>query len=794
MAARARTTTVVVLMAFFVLGGGRTSAQAATQAAPAANTFDLTVAHIMQGPELVGSSPGSVRWTDDGRWIYFRWKQGGQPWDEPAALYRVRAAGGAPQQLSDEQADSLGVYIARGDISQDRRWRVVSYQGDLWLINRRSLEARRLTDTRESEAQPVFSRDGRTVYFVRDDNVYALGLENADIRQLTDIRKGPAPHEQEAEGQRAFLENEQKELFAHIRRELEDQARQKERREAREAKQPKPVYIGKQERVYGIMVDPDERWAFLRTGQPADDARQTIVPDYITPSGYVDPMRGRTNVGDAQSSARLALLDLSDGSAAWLDLVPAQAAADTTHAHAGQLAQISFLGWNDDGTKGLVYAMAYDFKDAWLDVVDAATGDLTVIDHEHDDAWLGGPCVMCAGWMPDGRSAWVVSERSGYAQLYRVGLDGQAPKALTSGEWEIHDVEIAPDDKQFYLTTNEGSPFEQHFYTMDLDGGHRTRITSRTGWHDVTPAPDGRRLADVYSTSNRPPELFVMDAKPGAAPRRVTTTPTKAWLAGPWIDPGIIRVQARDGAQVPARIYRPADLGARPNGAAVIFVHGAGYLQNVERGWSSYYREYMFHHLLASKGYVVLDMDYRGSAGYGRDWRTAIYRHMGGKDLTDQVDGARYLVEHEGVDPHRIGIYGGSYGGFTTLMAMFTQPGVFAAGAALRPVSDWAHYNHWYTSRILNLPQDDSVAYRQSSPIYFADGLQGALLICHGMADTNVHFQDTVMLVQRLIELGKKNWSVAPYPVENHGFVEPTSWTDEYSRILKLFERNLGGG
>jgi dipeptidyl aminopeptidase/acylaminoacyl peptidase len=143
------------------------------------------------------------------------------------------------------------------------------------------------------------------------------------------------------------------------------------------------------------------------------------------------------------------------------------------------------------------------------------------------------------------------------------------------------------------------------------------------------------------------------------------------------------------------------------------------------------------------------------------------------------------------VDPKRIGIYGGSYGGFMTLMAMFTQPDVFAAGAALRPVTDWAHYNHSYTTSILNLAQKDTEAYRRSSPIYHAQGLKGALLICHGVVDTNVHFQDTVRLVQRLIELGKENWEVALYPVEDHSFLEPTSWSDEYKRIFKLFETNL---
>jgi dipeptidyl aminopeptidase/acylaminoacyl peptidase len=223
----------------------------------------------------------------------------------------------------------------------------------------------------------------------------------------------------------------------------------------------------------------------------------------------------------------------------------------------------------------------------------------------------------------------------------------------------------------------------------------------------------------------------------------------------------------------------------------VVFVHGAGYLQNAHHYWSDYYREYMFHHLLASRGYVVLDVDYRASAGYGRAWRTAIYRHMGGKDLDDIVDGATYLVDAHGVAKDRIGVYGGSYGGFITLMALFTSPDTFAAGAALRPVTDWAHYNHPYTANILNEPQQDLEAYRRSSPIHFAEGLKGALLICHGMMDINVHFQDSVRLAQRLIELRKENWELAAYPVEEHGFVEETAWADEYKRILKLFETHL---
>ena len=223
----------------------------------------------------------------------------------------------------------------------------------------------------------------------------------------------------------------------------------------------------------------------------------------------------------------------------------------------------------------------------------------------------------------------------------------------------------------------------------------------------------------------------------------------------------------------------------------MLFRSGAGYLQNVHRGWSQYAPNYLFHHFLMERGYLVVDIDYRASSGYGRDWRTAVASHMGGKDKDDIVDAAAWLVAEHGVDAKRIGVYGGSYGGFLTLMALFTSPDTFAAGAALRPVTDWAHYNHPYTSSILGLPPKDAEAYRKSSPIYFADGLKGALLICHGMVDTNVHFQDSVRLVQRLVELKKENWELAVYPVEDHGFIEATSWADEYKRILKLFETNL---
>ncbi|HZT58906.1 MAG TPA: alpha/beta fold hydrolase, partial [Pyrinomonadaceae bacterium] len=477
--------------------------------------------------------------------------------------------------------------------------------------------------------------------------------------------------------------------------------------------------------------------------------------------------------------------------------------------------QLFLLQWSDDGTRAVLMARAADNKDRWIMSLDPATAKTKVLADIHDDAWVGGPGSFTLGWLPDNRRVFFESERDGWAHLYTVSTDGGDPVQLTSGKFEVSDVRLSADKTKFYFTSSEGSFFERHLYSMSTEGGPRTRLTTMPGFNLADVSPDETTLAVVRSYSNKPPELYLQPNRPATAStvttstasasttaagaraadaqtsevKQVTTSPVAEFNEYDWIDPPIVSFRARDGATVYGRLYKPANF--KRGGPAIIFVHGSGYLQDVTKSWSSYYREYMFHHLLMERGFTVLSIDYRGSAGYGRDWRVGIYRHMGGKDLDDHVDAARYLVAEHGVDPKRIGIYGGSYGGFMTLMAMFTTPDTFAAGAALRPVTDWAHYNNGYTSNILNDPQDDPEAYRQSSPIYFAAGLKGALLICHGMVDTNVNFQDTVRLVERLIELRKENWQVAPYPVEDHTFDRADSWADEYKRILKLFTEQL---
>ena len=752
--------------------------------------FDFSIENIMRGPEIYGRPPERVSWTPDSRWIYFYWNPPGTDWREDVKPYRVRAQAGAkPEEVAPAVMDSVGPLLQEGSESRDHRLRAVSYRGDVYMVDVRSSTARRLTNTRTTESEPRISADGRTIFFVRDDNVFSLDPASGALVQLTDIRPGPKPKTEEEKrkdesAQRRALEADQRALFEVIRDEYRSDSIDKAQQARRDSLLPTPLYLGKDEKIASLDMSPDGRAMVLTTRIPAEKALDTEVPHFITKSGYVEDRDGRGKVGDAQDGGRVAFVNLPSGQAHWLQVIP----GDTVNAPA----MVQVLGWNDGGSGALVFAVPSNFKARYLETVSGDSGSIHVADVLRDTAWVDGPCFGCGGWYDQGRRFWFVSEADGWAHIYTMAADGSDRKQLTSGQWEVDEVSLSSDGRWFYFQSSEVSPFERHFYRMSVNGGTRERITSEKGGHDVTVSPDEKLLADVYSFANRPPDLFLMPFKAGAKSSQLSTSPTGEWLSFDWLVPEIVMIPASDGVKVPARIYRPSDMGAKPNGSAVIFVHGAGYLHNVVNYWSDYPREYMFNQFLASKGYVVLDADYRGSAGYGRDWRVAIYRHMGGRDLQDEVDASRYLQKEFGIPPERVGIYGGSYGGFMTLMALFTEPSHFGAGAALRSVTDWAHYNHWYTARILNLPQDDSVAYRQSSPIYFAQGLEDPLLMAHGMVDNNVEFQDIVRLTQRLIELGKTNWTLAPYPVESHAFVRPSSWADEYRRIFQLFERELG--
>ncbi|OJJ16443.1 S9 family peptidase [marine bacterium AO1-C] len=762
----------------------------------------LTIDQIMEGSNFIGHSPSRVFWSEDGQKIYFNWNPQKQP---QGSLYYVKVRdgkpAGTPQKVNDQELKEMPGRF--GTYNKARTEKLYTKNGDIfWYKNGKS---RQITSTVARESNVSFSGDEKSIIFQRDNNLFEWVIADGMLKQLTNFREGNPRRGGKGSEQAQWLKKQQLELMEVLKKRKKDRAFGQKARKALRVKRPKTIYL-KGRRLNSLQLSPNKDFVTFILQKSPSGRRFTSVMQFITESGYTNPVNRREKVGSPESTYEFGIFNLVTNKVQMVDFKQLKGIYEAPAYYKEYKRSLKLkkarkvipheLIWSEDGKNAVMVIRALDSKDRWIVLADLQKGKLKLLNRQRDEAWIGGPgignwyfSVGNVGWLPDNKTVYFQSEKTGYAQLYTVNIKSGKVKSLTSGKFEITDVQLSKDKKSWYLRTNEVHPGEYHLYQMPLKGGNRTKLTTMTGFNDGTLSPDQSQVALLYSSTNTPPELYVMPNKAGSKATKITDSQTSDFKKYSWIAPEVISFKARDGTKVYARIYRPQNPISK--GKAAIFVHGAGYLQNAHKGWSDYDREYMFHNFLVQNGYTVLDIDYRGSKGYGRDWRTGVYRYMGGKDLTDQVDGAKFLAEKYDIDPKKIGIYGGSYGGFITLMAMFTTPDVFKAGAALRSVTDWAHYNHPYTANILNTPVKDSVAYRRSSPIYFAKGLKGALLMCHGMIDYNVQFQDIVRLSQRLIELRKENWELAVYPVERHGFVEPSSWADEYKRIFKLFEENL---
>lgn len=749
----------------------------------------LTVEKIMRDPKWMGTSPSNYRWSDNSRFLYFNWNPEGK---DKSQVYRLDVASKKYELSSDSLAklDEAPQYI----FNQDKTLAVFEREGDLYVKNKEKVK--RLTETIERENPLSFLLNDELV-FQRNENVYTLDLNNNTVRQLTNFQRGVAPKAgQKLSDQDEWLKKDQEQLFEVFKEEdrLKDKTKKKENK--------KTLYLG-DAYLGGLSVSPDGQFITYRLIYPAKGNRNTIVPDFITRSGYVEDLNMRTKVGNELTQFKSFVYKVKQDTAlevkasnipgikdlpAYLSDYP-ERLAELQKANKDRQVSWGVSSWSPNAKYAVITAKAQDNKDFWILRVNPEDASLVQLDRQHDDAWISGPGIgRDVKWLNE-HTFYFNSEASGYSHLYSYDLNSNNKKQLTEGNWEVQSVQLSKDGKNFYISANKEHPGITHFYSLPVQGGNLVQITSMKGGNEVTLSPDEKHLAISHSTMNKPWELYLQNNKPQADASKITKSTTAEFDSYAWREPDMVKFQNRYGDDVYARVY-PAK-NPHPNKPAVVFVHGAGYLQNVHYWWSQYFREYMFNNMLADNGYTVIDIDYTASSGYGRNHRTGIYRHMGGKDLTDQVDGVKYLVDHYGVNPANVGLYGGSYGGFITLMGLFTEPDVFKSGAALRSVTDWAHYNHGYTANILNTPVEDPIAFKRSSPIYFADKLKGNLLMLHGMVDVNVQFQDIVRLNQRLIELGKENWDLAVYPVEDHGFVQPSSWTDEYKRIFKLFENTL---
>ncbi len=785
---------------------------------PAVAPLDLET--VMASPDWIGQAVEQPYWSVDGRSLYYSLKRDGS---QVRDLYRVDPAGGAGVAL-----DPAAMAQADGPAVFDRAHQHAAFilHGDVFVVDLAGGHRTQVTRTPQDESAPQFSADGRALQFRDGNDWYTHDLASGVTAPAALLKFADDPQAKQPDA----LGARQLELFRTLREIKNGKQAQRDYDKTLAAvdpgRAPQPFWLGDKLVPVDTELSPDGRWLLLvTTSKGAAAGKPPELTHYVTDSGYPEQEEARVYVGRNDPAPQsLLLLDLVNHTTYPLatDTLPGVKDDPLKTLRARTIAALEKAGkqdeakalkapevravriiadsedgggggivWSDDGSHLAVQLRAIDNKDRWITNVDFGNHTLVNQQRLHDDAWINSN-FNDFGWLKDNRTLWYLSEETGYSQLYSKTLDGKA-KALTSGKFEVSHPLLSDDGKWFYVRTNKVAPYSYDVYRLPVEGGTLSRITHYQGMDDFKLSPDGTRLAVLHSSPYMFAQLAVQPSA-GGAPRELTNTMKPAFTAHDWIAPKIVEVKSSHGAgSIYAKYYGPAGESSASK-PAVIFVHGAGYLQNVTLSSTYYFREQMFHNLLVQQGYVVLDMDYRASEGYGRAWRTAIYRQMGHPELEDLLDGKAWLVQNHHVDPKRVGIYGGSYGGFMTEMALLRAPGEFAAGAALRPVSDWTLYNHEYTANILNDPQLDPEAFKTSSPIEYADQLRDPLLIEHGLIDDNVLTEDSIRMYQRLIELHKKDFWISLYPMERHGFVHPDSWHDEYRRIDELFETYVKPG
>ncbi|MGX5914244.1 prolyl oligopeptidase family serine peptidase [Aliidiomarina sp. Khilg15.8] len=794
------------------------SYQAEATAAASADDQRIELTQIMSDPEWVARSPQQAFWAHDGEAVLFERKRQGSPLTDLYMRHLSADGNGEQVELQElhEHAYRDAVYNA------DSSLMAYSFEGNLFVRDLSSGELRQLTRSSDAKSDVQFLNDGRLAY--RSQNtLVAVDLRTGFSDTLATLEMKDEPEAIPEPGD--LLAEEELELIEYNqvqrRQQQERFERQRELTAQNSSVLKQPFFMGEGMQIAQLSLSPAGDKALVAVNEPQSwRGEGDVMPRYVTASGRVENQNVRRRVADAEPEQHtLYMLDLTTGEKTELsfDTLPGfdedvlAEVREENYAARGEIyeserspraievipnwsAGQGSINWSSDGEQVAVMLRAWDNKDRWIATVDFDEGELVSQHRLHDDAWINR-IFNDFDWLPEQNALWYLSEEDGYSHLYVRDLDSGNTRQLTDGEYIVDEVTLSRGGDYIYYHANAPHPGVYEIYRVATDSGEIEQLTQMGGINTYELSPQEDKLLITHSSATQPHELYVQAIGDNAGAQRLTHTVTEEFRSLPWKQPDIVAVPSSHvDKPIYSRVYLPD--GFDPNKAdgypAVVFIHGAGYLQNAHAGWSGYSREYMFHNQLTQEGYVVLDLDYRGSKGYGRDWRTAVYRQMGTPEVEDLVDVVDWMGDNVNVNTDRVGTYGGSYGGFLTFMAMFNEPDLFAAGAALRPVTDWAHYNTGYTSNILNLPKDDMIAYRRSSPIYHAEGYQNdPMLISAPMVDDNVFFQDSVRLVQRLIELEKENFETAIFPVEPHGFVQPSSWLNQYRRIHKLFEENL---
>ena len=478
--------------------------------------------------------------------------------------------------------------------------------------------------------------------------------------------------------------------------------------------------------------------------------------------------------GSPNPVARIGVVGLAGGEAKWMD----------TGADASVL--LARVEWLSDSQRLAIERLNREQNHLELLFADVATGAARTVLTERDKYWINLSDNL--HFLADGRRFLWPSERSGFRHLYLYDLEGRQLAQVTHGDWEVESV-AGVDEKrnQIYFTSTKQGAIERQFYRVELTGGEPVQLTSGHGTHEASLAPDSAHFVDTYSTASQPPQQSLVHAD-GSVVRVLAENKVPELDDYHLRAPEFLTVPGADGTPLDAEIIKPANFDASKKYPVIVHLYGGPQAQEVRDAWAG--STYLWHQLMAEKGFVIFVLDNRGTSGRGHAFETPIYHHFGQVELADQLAGVAWLKRQTFVDPARIGIWGWSYGGYMTCVAMLQAGGVYKAGFAGAPVTDWRQYDTIYTERYMGTPQENPEGYRESSPVNFAGNLQGQLLIVHATGDDNVHFANTVELAEKFVE-AEKYAEYQIYAGRGHGISDAAARIHIFNRVTQFFVENL---
>ncbi|HKP87484.1 MAG TPA: S9 family peptidase [Blastocatellia bacterium] len=691
----------------------------------------LTIDDIFDPAKKVdfsGTPAAGLRWLKDGA-HYLQSKT--DPATRARQLMRVNALTGEAAPFFDAakmEAALVAAGVSAGDartlarrpsyqMNAAQTAALINHAKDLFYYEFGSDRASRLTNNADEEVGEEFSPDSRMVSFVRNNNIYTVEISTGRERALTTDGAGKILN-----GQLDWVYQE--ELYGRGN-------------------------------FKGYWWSPDSaRIVYLRFDE--NPVHEFTIVDHIPHLQAVEK-EFYPKAGDPNPIVRLGVISAAGGATQWVD----------TAKYEGVDPLIVRVGWNPDGKK-VVYEIQ-NREQTWLDLnyADPSSGKSENLLRETSKAWVDVENVDDPQWLKDG-SFLIFSERTGWKHLYHYSADGKLLGQVTSGKWEartLHGVDEA--NGLVYFSGTEHSHIGSHAYRIKLDGTGLTRLTDREGNHSANFNPAFTHFIDTWSDANTPPQVRLLKAD-GTLARVIDENKVEALRRYKLGRPEFLQVKTRDGFVMEAMMIKPPDFDPSKKYPVFEFTYGGPHAPQVRNAWGG--TTYMWHQLLAQKGYIIWVLDNRTASGKGAESAWPLYRNFGELELRDLEDGVSWLKSQPYVDGSRIGIWGWSFGGFMTSYAL-THSKSFKAGIAGGTVADWRLYDTIYTERFMNTPQNNPEGYKKG-PLAAAKDLSGKLLLVHGMIDDNVHMQNTIQFAYELQKAGKP-FQLMLYPKSRHGVVDP---------------------